>query len=422
MGFASNWLEERALFPQIINEAPDKQTGIIVVVPSYNEPGIVRLLNSLLLCDEPDCKVEVIIVVNAPDGASEECIVNNKQSIINIESWKKEHLNCFFRLFAFIADSSHKEWGVGMARKTGMDEAVRRFSIIGNHEGIILNLDADCLVKQNYFVAVNNELAGRKDRSACSIYFEHPLEGPDFPDSVYSGIAQYELHLRFYFQALAFSGFPWVFHTVGSAIAVKAMAYLKAGGMNRKQAGEDFYFIQKLVPAGGFFSLNSTTVYPSPRPSFRVPFGTGASIEKLTKESKQDLLTYNVLSFSELKHFFEMTDRLFNCNPQELADYYELLPEGLKLFSVKSDWIDKMTEIKDNTSGVDSFKKRFFGWFNMFRIVKYLNYVHLEMFEKQPVVVSACDLLEKTGLNFRSDNPVELLKYYRKLEVATEEN
>ena len=66
MGFASAWLEARALFPEIIEEAPDKQTGIIVVVPSFDEPGIGRLLDSLASCSEPECKVEVIIVVNAP--------------------------------------------------------------------------------------------------------------------------------------------------------------------------------------------------------------------------------------------------------------------------------------------------------------------------------------------------------------------
>ena len=47
MGFASAYLEERALFPEIIKEAPDKNTGIIVVVPSYDEPGIAKLLDSL---------------------------------------------------------------------------------------------------------------------------------------------------------------------------------------------------------------------------------------------------------------------------------------------------------------------------------------------------------------------------------------
>ena len=97
---------------------------------------------------------------------------------------------------------------------------------------------------------------------------------------------------------------------MGSAIGVKALPYIKAGGMNRRQAGEDFYFIQKLVPAGGYFSLNSTVVYPSPRPSFRVPFGTGASITKLTESDEPLLLTYNILAFKELKIFFQYGRRL----------------------------------------------------------------------------------------------------------------
>ena len=271
-------------------------------------------------------------------------------------------------------------------------------------------------MEQNYFVSVCNDLMKRKDRSACSIYFEHPLGGDNFPITIYKSIALYELHLRFYFQGLAYAGFPFVFHTVGSAIAVKALPYIKAGGMNRKQAGEDFYFIQKLVPAGGYFSLNTTTVYPSPRASFRVPFGTGASIEKLTKENSSTLLTYNFLAFNELRLFFAMTEDFYFSNPEELHGWFNLLPDGLRLFLDENEWIKKMEEIKNNTSGVLSFKKRFFGWFNMFKIVKYLNYVHLDYFEKKPVEISASELLEKTGLDFKSTDPVNLLLHYRSME------
>jgi hypothetical protein len=417
MGFASTYLDERALFPEIIKEAPDKQTGIIVVVPAYNEPGICELLDSLALCSEPGCNVEVIIVVNAPADAVKENIENNKKTINNIESWKKANSNCFFRLFAFVAEyQSIGKWGVGLARKTGMDEAVRRFNCIDNPGGIILNLDADCQVEKNYFVSVCDELLKKNDRSACSIYFEHPLSGSDFPGNIYKSITLYELHLRYYFHGLKFSGFPYVFHTVGSAIAVKALPYVKAGGMNRRQAGEDFYFIQKLVPAGGYFSLNSTTVFPSPRASSRVPFGTGVSIGKLSEENRPTLLTYNILAFKELRSFFDMTETIYYCNPQELHECYKLFPEGLRLFLDDKEWTEKMVEIKNNTSGLPSFKKRFFGWFNMFRIVKYLNWVHLEFFEKQPVDVSASELLENTGIIFKSKDPVDLLLCYREME------
>jgi hypothetical protein len=416
MGFASIWLEERALFPEIFKEAPDKDTGIIVVIPAYNEPEIYKLLDSLALCKEPECKVELIIVVNAPADASAESLENNKITLKNIESWKLYNSNCFFRLFAFNATSSINGWGVGLARKAGMDEAVRRFNSINFPEGVILNLDADCLVEYNYFIEVCNELLKNNDRLACSIHFEHPLSGSDFHESIYNYITLYELHLRYYYQGLAYSGFPYVFHTVGSAFAVKALPYIKAGGMNRRQAGEDFYFIQKLVPAGGYFNLNSTTVSPSPRASSRVPFGTGASIGKLSEGKSQILLTYNLLAFKELRSLFSRLENIYIFNHEELIRFYKSLPPGIKSFLTEKEWLDKMTEIKNNTSGKASFKKRFFDWFNMFRIVKYLNHVHLNVFEKKPIDVSSSELLEEIGINFNSKESLDLLLIFRNLE------
>lgn len=417
MGFGSVYLEERALFPEQIDEAVDSETGIIVVVPAYNEPGIHTLLDSLAQCGVPECKTEVIVVINAPDNATEESLENNRITLNNIESWKRQNHNCFFRLFAFIIEhQSVSGWGVGLARKTGMDEAVRRFNSINRPDGVILNLDADCTVDRNYLVAIHNELLKKCELSACSIYFEHPLTGAANRERIFRYIALYELHLRYYFQGLAYSRFPYVFHTVGSAIAVKALPYIKAGGMNRRQAGEDFYFIQKLVPAGGYFSLNSTTVYPSPRASDRVPFGTGASIGKLGNDDSQTLLTYNFLAFKELRTFFEQTDIFFKSGLPELQENFKMIPQGLQLFLNEKEWIDKMMEVRTNTSGLQSFKKRFFGWFNMFRIVKYLNFVHKDFFEKQPVEMAAAELLETRGKVMESNEPIDMLLYYRSLE------
>jgi hypothetical protein len=256
----------------------------------------------------------------------------------------------------------------------------------------------------------------RKDRAACSIYFEHPVSGDGFPEIIYKSITLYELHLRYYFQGLAYSGFPYVFHTIGSAMAVKAQLYVKAGGMNRRRAGEDFYFIQKLVPAGGYFTLNSTTVYPSPRNSFRVPFGTGATIGKLTSGNCQTLFTYNIMAFKELRLFFAGAEKYYECSNEELNEYYKLLPQGFRLYLEEKELIEKIAEIRSNTSGILSFKKRFFGWFNMFRIVKYLNYVHQDYFEKKAVEISAYELLETIGITNELINPADLLLQYRTLE------
>ena len=417
MDFATAWLGKRALFTKRIQEPPEKDAGIIVVVPAYNEPGISKLLGSLASCTDPDCKVEIIIVVNARADADEEALLNNRICVKNIESWKKANKDAFFRLYGFdVGQPAINGWGVGLARKTGMDEALRRFNAIENPDGIIVCLDADCTVKKNYFVAICNEFLKRKERLACSISFEHPLSGDEFPEEIYNNIVLYELHLRYYLQGLRYSCFPYPYHTVGSAIGVRAYQYIRSGGMNRKQAGEDFYFIQKLVPLGGYFNLDSTIVYPSPRESFRVPFGTGATITRMVGNNEQLLLTYNVNSFSELRYLFSGVETLYQSTPAVLKHFYEKLPDGLRSFITEVEWVSKITEIQGNTSGKESFVKRFFDWFNMFRIVKYLNHTHEGIFEKVPVEVAASELLHITGKQVLPGNTLDLLVYYRELE------
>jgi hypothetical protein len=109
-----------------------------------------------------------------------------------------------------------------------------------------------------------------------------------------------------------------------------------------------------------------------------------------------------------------MIDVFFKCS--DLNECYNLIPDGLKSFIEVSELSDKILELKNNTSGLSSFKKRFFGWFNMFKIVKYLNFVHKDLFEKVPVEIAAYELLEITGIRFESKKPLDLLLYYRRME------
>jgi hypothetical protein len=151
-----------------------------------------------------------------------------------------------------------------------------------------------------------------------------------------------------------------------------------------------------------------------------VPFGTGASIAKLSADKSSTLLTYNILAFKELRTFFELIDIFFESEARELNNHFSLIPQSLRLFLGEKEWIGKMIEIKNNTSGLLSFKKRFFGWFNMFRIVKYLNFVHTDFFEKRPVDIAASELLEARGMVFESNETKDLLLYYRSLERASD--
>ena len=414
MGFASAYIEKNILFPQFIDEKPYMDTGIIVVIPSYDEPDINKVIDSLAQAEKPECKVEVIVVVNAPQGASLCSLEQNKSTLSDIESRKKDVENSF-RLFSLdINPGAIQGWGVGLARKTGMDEALRRFCAIGNRFGIIANLDADCRVEKNYFQAICNQFYKRTNLSACSVYFEHDIAGSEFSESEYKNILQYELHIRYFLQGLKFVGCPWAFHTVGSSMAVRADRYALQGGMNRRQAGEDFYFIQKMISAGGYFSLNTTTVYPSSRTSFRVPFGTGTVMAKLCEESDAQFMTYNHVAFEDLRTLFGMLNLFYEDNGELCG--YDTIPASVKLYINEDEWAQKIIELRENTATVQAFKKRFFNWFNMFKIVQYLNTVHQKMFCKLPVLQAATDFTHNISAAYNGNSPTDLLTCYRRLE------
>lgn len=417
MGFASSYLANKTLIDTLFADIPSQDTELIIIIPVFNEPGIIYTLNSLLQCKKPPCIVEVIILVNAPAKATVEQMEQNNNTIGELTAWKQENRNSPINLLFYNAGvQDNHYWGVGMARKMAMDEALRRFNNINNPEGLIISLDADCTVSENYLEELYYQLYKRKDHRACSIYFEHPLTG-DLPVSTYDAIAQYELHMRYYYQALKYTGYPWVYQTMGSAMAVKAEAYAKAGGMSKRQGAEDFYFIQKLVPEGGYFYLNTATVIPSPRISYRVPFGTGPVIAKIIESHDVAFMTYDIQGFIYLKDFFDDVMLLFDADMNTAKRIIANLHEGLQKFLVENEWIEKISEIKNNTASKDTFRKRFFNWFNMFRIVKYMNFIHSQQYlNKIRVGKAAADLLEIKGIPAVTGNVCELLNMYRDME------
>lgn len=420
MGFACSYLENRAIFPESIKDLPDARTGIIVVIPAFNEHNIIRVIESLSECTPPECGVEVIIVINSPAGSPTEYIDTNRKAISDISEWKKIKKECFFRIHLMQPDtSSFSKWGVGLARKTGMDEAVRRFDLIDRTDGIILCLDADCTVRSDYLKEIYNAFFNQKRGCGCSIYFEHSLNNKEYSDEVCQAAALYELHLRYYLQGVIYTGYPNAFHTVGSAIAVQALPYVRAGGMNRRQAGEDFYFVLKLVSQCRYFYLKTTIVYPSPRPSSRVPFGTGMTVSRMIETGTREFLTYNPKSFIELRNLFSRIDSFFTSMDKDLRTNYYSLPESVRHFIGIEQWIGKLSEIRNNTASLITFRKRFYEWFNMFRIVKYLNFIHSGYFPRISVEDAAKEMLELAGKNKKTSGISDLLWYFRTIELES---
>src|SRR5439155_23761617 len=92
-------------------------------------------------------------------------------------------------------------------------------------------------------------------------------------------------------------------------MAVGADSYRNQGGMNKRKAGEDFYFLHKVIPLGGFTDLTGTTVIPSARPSDRVPVGTGKAVRSFLEG--QEIKTYPLEAFLDLQCCFERVAEIY---------------------------------------------------------------------------------------------------------------
>ncbi|HNY45240.1 MAG TPA: glycosyltransferase family 2 protein, partial [Bacteroidales bacterium] len=279
-----------------------------------------------------------------------------------------------------------------------------------------LSLDSDTIVAQNYLEKIYENFL-KKDIALANIFFEHNIESCKVSEEV-NAISSYELHLRYYRAALKYSGFPYYYHTLGSAFAVRASTYALQGGMNKRKAGEDFYFLHKLFSLNKNIEISDTCVYPSPRISDRVPFGTGASMRQLSKVSGEIFfLTYSLNAFLDLKNLFSKVSLFYRIKEIQLIKEVDSLNIPLKNFLQTVDFADVINEINKNSSNTDSFNKRFFNFFNGFRVMKYLNYSHIEHYHRSKTETQAKHLAEilTTGKIF-SEDCQSLLKFYIGLE------
>ena len=124
-----------------------------------------------------------------------------------------------------------------------------------------------------------------------------------------------------------------------------------------------------------------------------VLFLVGCSQKELTRD---DELLFELQDIND-EELAALKERVTIFTEEELKQNYHRLPPGLRLFIDEKEWHSKLIEILNNTSGLQSFRKRFFEWFNMFRIIKYLNYVHVAFFNKINVTDAASALLKNKG-------------------------
>ena len=391
--FADKYLQKQNK-ETLIETTPQKEVGVIIVIPCIREPNILQTLESLNSCDLPTQKVEVIILINHSEIAENNIKKFNLKTKKELENWTLKIKNNQLNFNVIGPVELQKKWaGAGLARKSGMDEAIRRFNIIQKPSGIVVSLDADTLVAKNYLVEIENHFEQNPKNVGATISFEHQKNGLNTKQL--KGIQLYEQYLEYYKNALDFTGYPYSMFTVGSAFAVTADAYVKRGGMNRRQAGEDFYFLQNLVQQGKVGEISTTKVYPSARLSDRVPFGTGPILQKWMNGEEDLTETYNLQAFIDLKKLFDIKEKFYKIDETEFNKIILVLPKSVQQFLNEDNFWNELSDLNRNCSTLKTFGNRFFQKFNAFKILKYLNFAHEHFYEKVDLSIQIENLTEK---------------------------
>ena len=407
-----SYFNKQALYPALIPTAPESHLNICIVIPCYNEKNIEPTIQSIIDCNHIMQGTEIIVLINASERDSEDVKIENRRTHRILMAMKEANDNYYLKIYpVLLNDLKHKKSGVGSARKAGMDEAALRFSQVNNLNGIIVCLDADSIVQENYLEEIKLFFINYPKCPATSIHFEHPTEGEEYSEVLIYAIIKYELHLRYYIEAKKWAGLPYAFQTVGSAMAVRANAYMKEGGMNTRRAGEDFYFLHKFTMNEHFKELKTTTVIPSPRQSDRVPFGTGKAVTEIM-DNGLEYTTYHPKSIISLKEMVRAVPTMY----LNESDWKSQLHEGFVSFYNSLDGDSKLEEIRSNTANYQAFKKRFYDWFGAFRCMKYLHHMRDNHYPNVPVKEAARWLLNQDGddSNDYLDQKELLLKFRAK--------
>lgn len=412
--YAKNYFKRFASPEPILPLPPPMRSMVsaIVVIPCCNEPDLIGTLDSLTDCDGYWNWVEVIVVVNHAENAPDSVKEQNQKTIREFHAWNEVYKKRWDKyavakpsqLFLIEAlDLPFKHAGVGLARKIGMDEALRRF-IEHGIDGSIVCLDADCRVSRNYLPQV----AGFSGNLGY-VRYEHRWQEVEDP-KLRSGIIFYELFLRYYVEGLRQAGFPHAIQTVGSCMVVRAHTYAKYQGMNRRKAGEDFYFLHRIAPHENLEQLSEITVYPSCRTSDRVPFGTGKAQQDWLNQESGEYLTYDPVIFKELKALLNQVPAFF---ASSLEGLLPTLSEINQHFLTEHNCLEKIALIKTNTVNEVQFVKQFYIWFDGFMCMKYVHFLRDRYYPNQAIEKVAALLI---GLE--PTNATELLKRYRLIDLA----
>ncbi|MGK7872970.1 MAG: hypothetical protein AB4426_06560 [Xenococcaceae cyanobacterium] len=238
--------------------------------------------------------------------------------------------------------------------------------------------DADATLPVGYF-----DDGGLCEEVAVAIYpfIHHPLN---------KNILLYEISLRYYVTQLARAGSPYAFHTIGSLLKINAKHYAAVRGFPKRQAAEDFYLLNKLAKTGKVVRLISPQISLSSRISTRVPFGTGATMQRLA--ATNDFVFYHPEVFNRLRAWLGIIELLWRDRDVlaggGIAQWWDRmgLEDDILLTTLLQLGLEKtLQHAYRQCRDYLHFKFFIWVWFDAFRTLKFVHHLRDRYFPSLPL-------------------------------------
>jgi hypothetical protein len=356
----------------------------LLVVPAHREPpGFLDQYAEAF--ESARGRVLVIVVVNA---AAPNAAASLPEHEVLLASLRGEGAECLSsappvwlsrreRFDVLSIDRAHPDHcfpereGVGLARRIGCDVALAAFAAGRIADPFIYCTDADAELPADYFDGPAR--AASADASCVVFRFWHVPAGDAALDAA---TALYELGLRYYVAGLAHAGSPYAYHSIGSALAVRADAYAAVRGFPRRLAGEDFYLLNKAAKVGQIWRDDARTIRLYSRASSRTVHGTGVAAAKLAAESRPDAAPfYHPEIFAALRSWLEVIEAFALERDESSARERIRSLQNASVDGVLQGlgaW-DALSEAARQTRAAPPLRRRLHTWFDAFRTLKFIH-------------------------------------------------
>ncbi|MEZ4601315.1 MAG: glycosyltransferase family 2 protein [Syntrophotaleaceae bacterium] len=395
------------------NDREDFRT--VVVIPALAESATLPGTLATLACNPPERLSEtlVLVVVNHRTDSAPADKADNLRTLRMLTAGSEtppELQLAWVNAASGERELAEKDGGVGLARKIGFDLALSRLDY-SRPNPLLVSLDADTLVGPDYLDALRNHFHNAAAGGAVLPFCHRPGHDP----AQEKAIARYELFLRAHVLGLQTAKSPYAFHTIGSTMACRASAYVAAGGMNRRRAGEDFYFLQQLAKTAGVVQVSGSVVHPSGRPSARTPFGTGRSVEAQLQEGAKAILFYPFACYRLLGQWLRLVASHVESNEQRLTAMAFQLHEGLFEFLERESFPTVWKRLVVNHPRPDGRLKAFHDWFDGLKTTRLIHHLCTSAWPRCHPEQALPPLLAAAGLK-PTEDPREQLSLLRRLQ------